>query len=440
MDLLNGKIRPMYLRLLGTSVGSAIVTSVFGMVDAMMVGQYHGPEGTAALAIFIPVWSFIYSLGIMAGAGGSVLFAHSCGKRERDESDCYFTATLLFGALLAALSMAVLGLFDEPLLHFFGAKGDTRLVSMAQDYLKPVWFAIPACIFNMIQSSFLRNDGEPDLAMKAVLFGGLVNVAGDYIFVFVLDQGIYGAGFATALSLYATNLVMLTHYFKKRNTLRIVKVTAVFCRMRQIAAAGISAAVTDLSMGITTVLMNNQIMRLLGSDALAVYGVIAQFAPFVQSCACGVGQAVQPILSQNYGAGNKARIRECFRYGIYTSAIFGVVWFLGTEVAPNALVHFFMSPTDSILTIAPPILRAYCSSFLLLTFNIFATYFFQALMDPQTSAVVSFGRGLILIGAILILPLLFGPHAIWWAMTVTEGLVALYCGAMIKQHSQNCKE
>ena len=62
MDLLTSKIKPMYFRYLTAAFGSALISSIYGVVDMAMVGQYQGPEGTAALAVVAPVWNIIYSL------------------------------------------------------------------------------------------------------------------------------------------------------------------------------------------------------------------------------------------------------------------------------------------------------------------------------------------------------------------------------------------
>lgn len=75
MDLLNGRIRPLYFRYLSAAFSSALISSIYGMVDMAMVGQYQGPEGTAALAVVAPVWNVIYSLGLLTGIGGSVIFS-----------------------------------------------------------------------------------------------------------------------------------------------------------------------------------------------------------------------------------------------------------------------------------------------------------------------------------------------------------------------------
>ena len=82
MDLLTGNIRTIYLRYLSAAFGSAMISSIYGLVDTAMVGQYQGPDGAAALAIFAPIWNIIYSLGLLAGIGGSILFAAARGSRN----------------------------------------------------------------------------------------------------------------------------------------------------------------------------------------------------------------------------------------------------------------------------------------------------------------------------------------------------------------------
>ena len=124
MDILKGKIRPLYFRYLAAASGSALIASVFGIVDAMMVGQYHGPSGNAALAVFNPLWSIIYCLGLLAGIGSSVLFATNRGKGKEKEAMEYFTLSIILGGILSAIAMAGIGLFQEPLFRFFGANDE----------------------------------------------------------------------------------------------------------------------------------------------------------------------------------------------------------------------------------------------------------------------------------------------------------------------------
>ena len=94
---------------------------------------------------------------------------------------------------------------------------------------------------------------------------------------------------------------------------------------------------------------------------------------------------------------------------------------------PNQFIKIFMAPTEAVLQIAPGIIRSYALSFLLLPLNIFSTYYFQAILKPKASFIVSISRGLVVSDLlILLLPAAFGGNALWFAMPITELLVAIY--------------
>ena len=437
MDFLNGKIKPLYLKYLAAAFGSALISSIYSVVDTAMVGQYHGPNGTAALAVVAPLWNVIYSLGLLMGIGGSVIFSTRRGGCENNNGseNQYFTASVIGSVILAALAWVCVICFETPILTFFGADG--TLLPLAHEYMRPINYVFPLFLFNQMLAAFLRNDKSPGLATVGVLSGGIFNIFGDYFFVFTCDMGIYGAGLATAIGSVISFIVMLTHFISRKNTLRLVKTPALFTKLREISVTGFSTFFIDVAMGILTVLFNRQIMKYLGTNALSVYGPIIQVSTFVQCCAYSVGQAAQPIISTNYGAGKGARIRETLRLALWTTAFFAIFWTGLSMVCPNLYIRIFMSPTPEILEIAPSIIRAYALSFILLPFNIFSTYYFQAVMKPRAAFIVSVARGLVISGVLItLLPVILGADSLWFAMPITELLVMFYAAAAMRKYSR----
>lgn len=437
MDFLTSKIKPMYFKYLTAAFGSALISSVYGVVDMAMVGQYQGPNGTAALAVVSPVWNIIYSLGLLMGIGGSVIFSTLRGEsgQNRKRSNEYFTAALIGAAALAIITWLIIIFFDRELLLLFGA--EETLLPLARKYIFPVKFAVPSFLFTQLMSAFLRNDGNPELATKAVLFGGIFNVFGDYLFVFILDMGIMGAGLATAMGSVFSLLIMLTHFLSKKNTIRLEKPAKMFSMLKAISITGFSTFFIDVAMGILTMLFNRRILKYLGTDALSVYGIIINISTFVQCCAYSIGQASQPMISTNFGAGKGTRISRILKYALGTAAVFGIIWTALAELIPNSFVRIFMTPTEEILAIAPQIIRSYGISFLLLPLNIFSTYYFQALMKPAASFIVSVSRGALVSGILIyFLPVIAGANAIWFAMPLTELLVAVYVIIMIYKYTK----
>ena len=438
MDFLNGNIKKLYFKYLAAAFGSTLISSIYSTVDMAMVGQYHGPEGTAALAVVAPIWNIIYSLGLLMGIGGSVLFSTIRGKGDTQtrQSNEYFTVSVIGSAVLSAAAWIVIALFDRELLLLFGA--DESTLTLAREYVQPIKFVIPCFLFTQMLAAYLRNDKNPTLATAGVLVGGIFNIFGDYFFVFTCDMGAFGAGLATAIGSVISVLVMLSHFFTRKNSLRLVRPTRLPDKVRRITVTGFSTFFIDIAMGILTILFNRQIMAYLDTNALSVYGVIVNVSTFVQCCAYSVGQASQPIFSSNFGAGNKDRIRRTLRCALGTTAFFGVVWVTLCLTIPNQFIRIFMTPTQEVLQIAPTIIRCYGLSFLLLPFNIFSTYYFQAIMKPAYAFTVSVSRGLIISGILIfLLPAAAGANTLWFAMPLTELLVAVYVAVMIMRSTKN---
>ncbi|MDE6025992.1 MAG: polysaccharide biosynthesis C-terminal domain-containing protein [Lachnospiraceae bacterium] len=423
MDMLSGNVRRIYFKYLTAAFGSALISSIYGIVDMAMVGQYQGPSGTAALAVVAPIWNIIYSLGLLTGIGGSVLLGSAKGRGETKEQNEYFSAALIGTVILAIACWGAVLFFDTEMLTLFGA--EETLLPLAKEYLVPIKFVIPTFLFNQMLAAFLRNDDAPGLATVAVLTGGIFNIFGDYFFVFTLDMGIRGAGLATAIGAVITCVVMLSHFFTHKNTLHFIVPSLFLKKEWRILVVGFSTFFIDVAMGFLTMIFNRQIVRYFGTDALSVYGVIVNVSTIVQCCAYSVGQAAQPILSVNYGSQSWERIRETLRYALYTVVFFSVAWTISIWAVPNGFIRVFMNPTESVCRIAPSIMRSYGISFLLLPLNVFSTYYFQSLMKPGASFLVSVARGMVVSGILIYaLPALAGAGFIWFAMPITELLVA----------------
>jgi putative MATE family efflux protein len=440
MDLLKDDIKKVYFKYLTAAFGSALITSIYSIVDMAMVGQYHGPDGSAALAIVAPIWNIVCSLGVLTGIGGSVLFSSLRGQAAGNEkrSNEYFTMSVLLSALLSIAVWIMLVFFDRPIFQAFGAEG--KVLEIALNYIMPIKYFSPLFLLNIMISAYLRNDKAPVLATAGVLAGGIFNIFGDYFFVFVCDMGSFGAGVATAMGAVITFVIQITHFFSKKNTLHFVRPSRMIAQAKAVLVTGFSTFFLDIAAGIITIIFNTQIMLFLGNTELAVYGVIANIAMLAQCCAYSIGQAAQPIISTNFGAGQGKRITGILKYALLTAALFGAFWTVICVAVPNGVIHLFMSPTAEVLNVAPHILRCYTISFFIMPFNIFAAYYFQAIMKPAASFIVSVGRGLVVSGIlILLLPRLIFADAIWFAMPITEAVILIYAVVMIRKYTSALK-
>jgi len=432
MDLLEKDVKGLFFRYFIAAFGGSMIAAVYTLVDSAMIGHYEGAIGIAALATVSPLWSVIFSLGLLCGIGGAVLMAEAKGGGHDKRGNEYFTAALFGTFVITILVWAGIIFFDDQILRFCGA--DDEIVLLAKEYLYPVKFAVPCFIFGQCLCAFLRNDNAPNKAMAAVLLGGVINVVGDYYCIYILDMGIFGAGLATALGQGASLLLVLSHFVSKKCTLKITKPQFMFEDIGMVVKIGFAAFFVDIAMGIVTVLFNRQIMYYSDATALAVYGVIVDVVIFAQCSAYGIGQAAQPIISANFGAKNWRRVQETQKWALRTVIAVTMMCVILTCGFPLFFIYLFMNPNDQVLAIAPFIMRAYCCSFILLPFNIYCTYYFQAIMEAKKAFVIAILRGLVLSGILAyVMPYIFGINGLWFVMLISEFVTAIVAIMFIKR-------
>lgn len=438
MNLVKDDIKKLYLRFLISSFGSALITSVYGIVDAMVVGQYYGPIGSSSLGVIAPIWNIIYSFGLLVGIGGSILFSVNKNKKEKIDGNIFFTSSIILGIIISLVLWVLLFVVEEPMLYFFGA--DEELIVLCKEYLLPVKISAPIFVFTQILSSFLRNDNNPKLATIAVVIGGIFNIFFDWFLVFYCNMGIMGAGIATCACAFVSILVMCIHFFTKRNTLKLTFKNNIFVHFKNIIINGFSTFIIDLAMGILNVFFNRQILRYFDYNALSIFAIIINIATFVQCCGYGIGQACQPLLSENFGAKNYKRVNTTLIYGIVSSFIVGLIWLILCETIPKEFIKFFMVPTEEVLKIGPKIIRMYSVAFFILPFNVFSTYYFQSILKPYISLIISLARGFVLSGILLYVFGLINKDLIWISIQVTELIVFVFVIINIIKNEKKLKK
>lgn len=423
MDLITGNVKQLYRKYLAASMASALVMSIYSFVDTIAVGQSEGPLGAAAMAVITPLYGILVFLGILCGIGGSVLTANAWGEGSKEKGNAYFTASALLMTVLTAITWSAFALFHQQIFTFFGA--DAQTMPKVMEYAKYLIATVPVFIAPTFISAFIRNDGAPGLAMAAVVIGGCINIFSDWFFVFPLGMGMEGAAIATVLGTVVQVIIMCSHFFRKGCTLRLVMPHSMMRGIRKILSIGFGASVLDLGTVVLAILMNNQIMRYGNADALAVYGVVATVTSLFQALFCGVGQAIQPIASANCGAKQAERIRMTWRMSLRTVAALGVIFTLIGELLPTQIIQLFMAATPQVLAITPEIVRSYFLLFVPLGVTVLATYHLQSIMPGRMSMVVAILRSMIVSGLLLlVLPVFMGLEGVWFAMPISELLVA----------------
>lgn len=423
MDILTGNVSKVYHRFLFPSLFSGLVTTIYILVDMIVVGQYEGTVGAAAMACIAPFWPIFCCVSILFGLSGSVLFSKAKGEQNESEARQSFTAaTVLLGVVTFVIWLSII-FFDEWYLRLFGA--DDSIVPLAMRYMKWLKWGVPLYPAGLFLGMFVRSDGSPGLAGGSVIVGGLLNIVGDFVLTFTFDLGIEGAAIASVVGQLVADIILLSHFFKARNTLRFGKIKAFARRTKEILALGFPPFIGDISMSFLVILFNNQVMRYFGPTELAIYGIGSNIFSTFQTFSYGIGNAAQPIMAQNLGAKKYERVHKTAWLGIRTSLILSVALTAIMLLFPTQITRIYMSATEDVIAMAAPILRRYFICLLFMPLNVFATYCLQAVMKIRPTLVVSVLRGILLCGVLVyLMPAVFGAGSIWYVMLITEGVTA----------------
>ena len=414
-----------YARYTALSVVGMLALSCYILADTFFVSKSLGTEGLAALNIAIPVYNFIHGTGLMLGMGGATRFSICRSRGARREADEMFTNTLYMAAGFSAL-FAALGLFfSGELAVLLGA--DEEIFAMSRTYMQVLLLFSPAFILNDIFVCYVRNDGNPQLSMAATAGGSFSNIVLDYVFMFPLGMGIFGAVLATGLAPVIGIAIMSPHWLKASKGFHAVRTGLSAAHVRNNLALGFPSLLAQLSSGIVIIVFNAIILRLTGNTGVAAYGVVANLSLVIAAVYTGIAQGIQPLVSREYGKGNKKAQRSFLTWALYSMAVLSVLLYAGIFLEADPIARIFNSENDLRLQeIAVPGLKLYFTAILFMGYNVILSTYFTSVEKVIPAHVVSLLRGLLLIvPAAFVMASLWGMTGVWLAFPVTEGITAV---------------
>ena len=414
-----------YARYTALSVVGMLALSCYILADTFFVSKSLGTEGLAALNIAIPVYNFIHGTGLMLGMGGATRFSICRSRGARREADEMFTNTLYMAAGFSVL-FAALGLFfSGELAALLGADGE--IFAMSRTYMQVLLLFSPAFILNDIFVCYVRNDGNPQLSMAATAGGSFSNIVLDYVFMFPLGMGIFGAVLATGLAPVIGIAIMSPHWLKASKGFHAVRTGLSAAHVQNNLALGFPSLLAQLSSGIVIIVFNAIILRLTGNTGVAAYGVVANLSLVIAAVYTGIAQGIQPLVSREYGKGNKKAQRSFLTWALYSMAVLSVLLYAGIFLEADPIARIFNSENDLRLQeIAVPGLKLYFTAILFMGYNVILSTYFTSVEKVIPAHVVSLLRGLLLIvPAAFVMAGLWGMTGVWLAFPVTEGITAV---------------
>lgn len=404
------------------TIAMMIFTSIYGVVDGVFVSNCVGSDAFAAVNLIMPIIMILGSVGFMIGTGGSAIVSKTLGEGKKEKANEYFSM-LVYLCVVSGVILSVIGIiFTGPIAVLLGAKG-----SIAKDcvtYGRTVFFMLTGLFLQNAFQSFLVVAEKPKLGLFVTLLAGFTNMFLDFLFVYVLRFGVFGAALATGISQFVGSVIPIIYFAGgKNNVLKLTKYRFNKDIIIKTCINGSSEMVTNMSMSLVNILYNMQLMKYIGTNGVVAYGIIMYVGFIFVGTYMGYAVGSAPVISYHYGAGNKDELKNLFKRSLTIIIVSSVVMTLIAEIIAGYLAGIFVSYDNNLLELTTEAIRIYAVSYLISGVNIFASSFFTALNNGVVSAVISFMRMFVFqIVMILLLPVVLGISGIWTAVIAAEVL------------------
>lgn len=404
------------------SILGLLAISSASIVDGYFVGNYVGAIGLASINISYPITTILFGLALMFAVGSSVMVGKLMGEKNTKDASNVFTKSIISVTIISIVVCVLLYLSLGNILDILNVQDELREKTLL--YLPILLVFLPFLMSAIVLDYFVRVDENPNLSFAALFLSSVINIVLDYIFIVKYDWGIEGAAYATGISQAAIILILIPHFFSKKATLKLVNPKGSWISVLNAAKNGISEFVNESSAGITVLIFNYIMLKNFGATGVASYTIIGYFIMISVMVSFAISDALQPIVSKNYGALYFDRIKSFLKLGFLTIIIIETIITLTVIIIPETLINIFLESSElETKRITVEFISYAWPAFLFLGLNILITSYLTSMQKPLYSVIIALLRSLILpVLFIITLPQVFGNVGIFMALAVAEFL------------------
>ena len=421
------------------AIVAMVASSLYNIVDGIFIGQGVGAGAIMGLAITMPIMNLSAAFGAMVGVGGSTLLSVKLGEKDYNFAAKILGNVITLNCIIGIGLGAVMLLFLDPILRFFGASDYT--IPYARDLMVIVLIGNVFTHMFLGLNAMLRSSGKPKKAMKATIMTVIINIALAPLFIFVLHLGIRGAALATVLS----QLIVLLWQFKLfSNPNELIHLRRGTYRLeRRIVTGslsiGLSPFLINLCACIVVIIINKQLVSYGGDVAVGAYGIANRMMFFFVMVVIGINQGMQPIAGFNFGAKHYTRLNQVLKYAITIATGIWIVGFIVCVLLATPVASAFTND-EELLKEAAHALRVMNLVVPIIGFQMITIGFFQSIGKAGISIFLSLTRQLLfLVPLLLILPNFFGLEGIWYSVPIADGTAAITAAIVLIYHMRKFK-
>ena len=432
IDNLTGKsVFRNFIRYAGLNTVGNVAAAICVFLDYWFISTAIGTDGLTALSLSIPIYSFVYGIGVMLGIGGGAKYAGLRADGKDDDANRIFTMTFRMGCFIT-IPFIFTGVFlTRPVGILLGGEG--HILPMSVSYLRILLIFSPALIMYGIFESFSRNDNAPKAAMISAVIYSFMNVIWDYIFILLFGWGMFGAALATTCAGTMGLGYLLIIWSKKKVQYKLIKTKSKISEMISVCKIGGPSFISEFIYGFVLIAFNLTFLRLSGNTGVAAFGVVSGFEFVVLYFFLGIAQGIQPLGSFYYGRREGENLAKILKYSFTTCISFGIIVVLIVFMFTEDVTALLNSEEDIVLAeLANNGIRIYFSAFLVVGISMVIIDYLSVTNAPGTALILSLlQNGLLVIPIILVLSRIFGINGAWAAYPVSEVILVFVCIAAL---------
>ena len=405
-----------------------IFASLYIIVDGYFVANFTGKTEFAAVNLIMPVLNILGTIGYMFGVGGSALIAKKLGEKDQEQANSLFSLIVLVSSCLGFLMMVSGFIFMRRITTMLGAEG--KLLEDSVLYGRIFILALPAWIWVYEFQLFFVTAEKPGLGLAVTVCAGISNIALDALFIIGLKWGLAGAAAASALSQIVGGVFPLIYFIRKNNSLlKLVKPVWDGRAIVKCLANGSSEFMAEAAFSFVEIIYNIQLLKYAGEDGVVIYGLLMYVSLIFYAIFVGYSNGIGPVFSYHYGAQDHGELKNLRKRSLMLIGLSSAAMFILSEVLARPFSALFLQGASNLLPDAVHAFRIISVAYLFTGMAIFGSAFFTALNNGQVSALISFLRTFVFeLGAVLLLPMLFGIDGIWYSVVFAELMAAAAAG------------
>lgn len=308
------------------SVAAQLINVLYNIVDRIYIGHIEGYGDIAltGVGVTFPIIMLIAAFSAFAGMGGAPLASIELGRGDYRKAEKIIGNSASLIVLFSVVLTFLFFVFRRPVLYLFGASDATIPYAEAYIGIYLIGTIFVQCALGL--NTFISGQGAAKTAMMSVLIGAVLNICLDPVFIFGFGLGVKGAAIATVLSQAVSAAWVLRFLTSAKSAIRLrlrnMKPDAAI--LKRTAALGISPFIMQSTESLVTITLNTGLQKYGGDIYVGTMAIMTSIMQVIVVPIQGITQGIQPIISYNYGAGKKERVKGVFfrMLGITFAAMF----------------------------------------------------------------------------------------------------------------------